>query len=121
MVKTKSIFDPAEKSDGLRVLITRFIPGYPNLVFHRHYPELAPSYELLASYKGWGIRDPISWKEYTSRFMREMESHESDVVFCRLANLSAIGRIFTLLCFEREGNPHCHRHIVKCLIEDRGG
>ena len=26
-------------------------------------------------------------------------------------------KTITLLCFEREDNPHCHRHLLKKLIE----
>jgi uncharacterized protein YeaO (DUF488 family) len=35
----------------------------------------------------------------------------------RLAEKSKHGTI-TLLCFEREDNPCCHRHLLKRLIEN---
>ena len=36
----------------------------------------------------------------------------------RLAQM-AVSSTITLLCFEAEGDPQCHRHLLKRLIEER--
>jgi len=61
VVKTKSIYEPAEEEDGIRVLITRFYPrGVKKSQFDSWVRELSPSKELLFSYK----EAKISWAAY---------------------------------------------------------
>ena len=51
-VKTKSIYEPAEAGDGVRVLITRYYPrGVKKDSFDRWVKALSPSRELLSSYR----------------------------------------------------------------------
>ena len=113
MVKTKSIKDPVEESDGTRILVTR----YP-IRFKKHKPpfimewarDVAPSKELLHDW----CNEKISWKQYTVRYHEEMLSQKEAIR--NLANKASHDTI-TLLCFEREDDPCCHRHLLKKLIE----
>ena len=113
MVKTKSIKDPVEESDGTRILVTR----YP-VRFKKHKPpfimewarDVAPSKELLHDWRN----EKISWKQYTVRYHEEMSSQKEAIRdFASRASRDTI----TLLCFEREDDPCCHRHLLKKLIE----
>ena len=116
MIKTKQIFQPVDKLDGTRILITQGPPGKLNRFhFDEHIEELAPSLSLLSAYKGWK-GEPITWEEYEERFLEEMKSSKSREWIEELAKRSLDGEVITLLCYEREQNPHCHRHIVKRLI-----
>jgi len=113
MVKTKSVYDEAQESDGERILVTRYWPRGISKTWLRHKEwmrDVAPSKELLEDWKG----GRISWDEYTVRYRREMLAHKTTIV--GLAEKSGVSTI-TLLCFEREGDPHCHRHLLKDLIE----
>lgn len=117
MILTKQIFVPKEDTDGTRILITRIPPDK----MKKHHideciPVLGPSEELLAAYKGWS-GNPISWDEYVIRFLDEMKTSECIKALAGLARRSAAGEVITLLCYEKESNPHCHRHIVKKLID----
>jgi uncharacterized protein YeaO (DUF488 family) len=52
MIKTKSIYDPKEENDGIRILITRYWPrGIKKGHFDKWYKELSPSRDLLKRYK----------------------------------------------------------------------
>ena len=52
MIRTKSIYDPKEESDGIRILITRYWPrGIKKEHFDKWYKELSPSRGLLKKYK----------------------------------------------------------------------
>ena len=84
--------------------------------FDLHIEELGPSLELLKDYKGWSGKGNITWEEYEKRFVEEMKSPKSKEAIDVLAERSLAGETFTLLCYEKESNPHCHRHIVKRLI-----
>jgi len=114
MVKTKSVYDAVENGDGDRILITRYWPRgmSRDRMSARWLQDLAPSRELLSDWK----TNRINWDEYADRFHAEMEEHED--LIAELATKSQAGTI-TLLCFEREGDPHCHRHLLARLIDDR--
>ena len=71
--------------------------------------ELAPSKELLQDWKN----NSVTWQEYELRYFKEMENKQEFIQ--ELADLAATETI-TLLCFEKEDNPHCHRHLLKQLI-----
>ena len=104
-------------SDGIRILITQEVSDQlKKFHFDLHIGELGPSQALLSDYKGWDGKDPISWDEYTKRFLKEMKSPGSKEAIDELARQSLDGEVFTLLCYEGEQNPHCHRHIIKKLI-----
>jgi uncharacterized protein YeaO (DUF488 family) len=112
MIHTKSVYDPAKESDGKRFLVTRYWPrgvskNKPKL--SKWIRELAPSKELLQDWKN----NSITWQEYEQRYFEEIEDKQE--LIKKLANLAASGTI-TLLCFEKEDNPHCHRHLLKQLI-----
>ncbi len=72
MVKTKRVYDPAEASDGDRILVTRYWPrgiSRERLSITEWLRNLAPSKELLRDWK----KQRISWEEYTVRYHEEMQ------------------------------------------------
>lgn len=111
MIKTKSIYDPVEEDDGMRILITRYYPrGVKKEKFDIWIRTLAPSKELLKGYK-CGI---FSWEVFEEDFIDEMrKSIESSKELSRITEASKTKNI-TLLCYERD--EHCHRYLVKDLI-----
>ena len=113
MVNTKCLYDPPEQSGGDRILVTRYWPrgiSRNHLAITDWMQNLAPSKELLQDWK----KQRITWQEYTLRYHEEMRDHETAIK--ELADRAKRGTI-TLLCFEREDDPCCHRHLLKELIE----
>ena len=114
MIKTKSISDPAEETDGTRILVSRYWPrgtSQMDLAVSSWMRDLAPSDEL---HQDW--RDgKITRQEYSRRYREEMSSREEEIQ--NLADKSRDATI-TLLCHAPEHNPHCHRHLLRHLIED---
>lgn len=113
-VMTKSIFEPVERDDGYRVLITRF---YPRGVQRSHFDEwvsiLSPRPELLFGYK----EGKIGWDSFKDSFVSQLRNDIGSLdAILALYDLSR-KRDITLLCFERSGSP-CHRHIVRDVIEN---
>ena len=115
MIKTGSIYGPKNSNDGHRILITRYYPrGVKKTHFTRWMRELAPSKELLRSYKD----DKISWEQFKDIFSNQMNSSpESIKTIDSLATL-AVKENITLLCYERDSNP-CHRYLVQDMVRDR--
>jgi uncharacterized protein YeaO (DUF488 family) len=113
MIRTKSVYDPPEQSDGDRILVTRYWPrgiSRDRLTITDWRQNLAPSKELLQDWK----KHKITWQEYTLRYHEEMRDQQAAIK--ELADRAKRGTI-TLLCFERENDPHCHRHLLKELVE----
>jgi uncharacterized protein YeaO (DUF488 family) len=113
-VSTKSIFEPAEAEDGLRVLITRYYPrGTKKEHFDYWIQALAPSRDLLFQYK----EGKLAWSDFKANFLSEIRDNNDSLD--AIHALNDYGRLdkVTLLCYERAGNP-CHRHLVRDVIAD---
>ncbi|MGI0047030.1 MAG: DUF488 domain-containing protein [Nitrosotalea sp.] len=114
MISTKSIYQPKEQNDGIRILITRF---YPRGVKKDHFDvwirELAPSPELLQSYK----QGQRNWDEFKMSFLSELRDNIDSLEVIHALNQQNVVKNITLLCYERDGTP-CHRHMVKNIIEE---
>jgi uncharacterized protein YeaO (DUF488 family) len=79
-------------------------------------PQLGPSKELLAAYKGKGGRPPIPWSAYRSTYLTEMR-HEKQRIG-ELADKVAGGETVTLLCASTcVDERRCHRSLLRGLIE----
>jgi uncharacterized protein (DUF488 family) len=76
-----------------------------------HEPLLAPTQELLASYK----KEKGDWRDYESRFMKLMSDRKIESRF----EVKAFDRA-CLLCSEATPH-HCHRRLVCEYLDDRWG
>jgi uncharacterized protein YeaO (DUF488 family) len=121
MIKTKRWCDPVGPDDGFRLLICRYRPrALPktdeNWTLWR--PNLGPSRELHAAFYGKRGQGPLSWDEYRTRYLEEMEEQAEEIAL--LAELAAEGKTITLLCSSAcEDAERCHRALLKALIEER--
>jgi len=115
-VKTKSVYDPVEASDGKRILVMRYWPrGMKRtdvLGLHGVWiKDLAPSAELLQAYRN----NKMSWRIFELKYRREMGEFPARAYIEGLAH-GAFGDAVTLLCWER--TARCHRFILKNLVEE---
>jgi len=120
MIKTKRWNDPAESDDGHRLLICRYRPrALPKAkeTWDAWDSQLGPSRELHAAW--YGKRGPpISFEEYVRRYLAEMAVQTQRIE--ALAQRVAAGETITLLCSSACTDVnHCHRSLLKRLIEDR--
>ncbi len=119
-LKTKRWNDPAERSDGLRLLICRYRPrALPkeDETWDAWCQQLAPSKELHADYYG-KHGPPITLEEYTRRFLQEMEAQQE--FLDEIAAMVAEGKTVTLLCSSAcVDAAKCHRTLLRRLIEAR--
>ena len=119
-LKTKRWCDPKKKRDGFRLLICRYRPrALPKKdeTWDAWYKELGPSKELHAAFYGKN-GPPIGWEEYRRRYLEEMTAQGE--LIDELAKLIAEGKTITLLCSSAcESAAHCHRTLLKGLVEER--
>ena len=127
MLKTKSVetlIDP--KEDGLRILATRFRGRrMSSALYDVWMPSLGPSEKLLGSVQS----GQITWAQVSKEFVAELfmdgpidarsrtiKNHGQKFTLRLLKQLAASHHV-TLMCHCAEEEPHCHRHLLKKLIE----
>ena len=119
-IKTKRWNDPAEPDDGHRLLICRYRPrALPKKdeTWDTWDKNLGPSRELHADFYG-KHGPPIGLEEYVQRYLKEMEGQGDRIQ--ALADRVAAGETITLLCSSACTDPrHCHRTLLRKLIEER--
>lgn len=120
-IKTRRWNDPAQDDDGLRLLICRYRPRgvrKQDETWDQWDKNLGPSKDLHAAYYGKHGLEPITWEQYRSRYMKEMEQQQERIQ--ALADRVAKGETITLLCSSAcEDETHCHRSLLRKLIKAR--
>ena len=113
-LKTKSIYDRKEDSDGKRVLVTRYYPrGVKRTHFDLWLRSASPEIALLKEYRS----DNINWEEFSKRFKIQLRTNpESKKAVSDIIDMMRNEENLTLLCYEREGE-NCHRFLLKVFIE----
>jgi uncharacterized protein YeaO (DUF488 family) len=128
MFKTKSVHSPIEPGDGLRILAARGRGrGLAKDRFDVWMANLGPSEVLRDAILG----GKISWAEYSRRYAKEMlepggvderneriKNHGQKFTLRLLQHLAEKQPI-TLLCHCAEDERHCHRHLLKALLEKK--
>jgi len=119
-IRTRRWCDRNQKGDGLRLLICRYRPRgvrKEDETWDAWAPDLGPSRQLHADFYG-KHGPPITWEQYRTRYFQEMETQAENIA--ELADLMREGKTITLLCSSAcEDESHCHRTLLKGLIEAR--
>lgn len=109
MIKTKSIYDKKEDSDGTRILITRYYPrGIKKEKFGRGYRELSPLKSLLKNFKD----RMISQNVFFQFFCIDLRNDEKKLQLCKHLAIESENKTITLLCYEKE-EIFCHRYLCQ--------
>jgi uncharacterized protein YeaO (DUF488 family) len=126
-ITTKSLAEPIDHArDGLRILASRF-RGHrvAKAQYDVWMASLGPSDPLLAKFR----EGAFTWAQFRSQYRREMlqgfgyEEPNHTLRNCgqkftiRLLKRVAETQSVTLLCHCGEEVEHCHRHVLKELIE----
>ena len=129
MIKTKSVSSAIEpRKDGLRILVARFRGrGVPASRYHVWMANLGPSEKLLREFQS----GKIGWSEFSRRYLEELR--ESGTIDRRNATIKNHGQKFTLrllqtlgrrttvtlLCHCAEDAAHCHRHLLRRVLQGK--
>ena len=127
MFKTKSVHTEIEpQKDGLRILATRGRGrGLPKDRFDVWMANLGPSEQLRNEF----LTGKISWPQFSLRYGRELREdgtadrrntkikNHGQKFTLRLLQHLARSQTVTLLCHCAEDEKHCHRHLLRALLE----
>ena len=110
-LKSKSIYDPVEKSDGIRILVMTLWPrGFKKGSFDHWEKSLGTPIELIRKYKA----GKIEWPELKKEYKKAMTGQKA--LLAEIAKL-AKRKTVTLLGACREETT-CHRSILKEMIKN---
>lgn len=127
MFKTKSVHTRVEpQKDGLRILATRGRGrGLARDRFDIWMANLGPSEDLREEF----LAEKITWTEFSRRYGKELREggtidlrnkvikNHGQKFTLRLLQHLAQNQTVTLLCHCAEDEPHCHRHLLRALLE----
>lgn len=125
MLKTKSVHSPIEKSDGLRILVTRLRGrGLPAKRYDVWMANLGPSERLLRKM----LDGAIAWKAFEKAYAGEIarsadidarnrliRNHGQKFTLRLIRRLADTGDV-TLMCHCAEDTLQCHRHLLRRLV-----
>ncbi len=110
-VRTKSVYQPADPSDGRRVLVTQYWPrGVRRAAVDEYVRTLAPSRQLLQAYKA----GQLQWQSFQQQYLEQMRAPEARAEIQRLARQASTQAV-TLMCACKD-ERHCHRPLLQGLI-----
>jgi uncharacterized protein YeaO (DUF488 family) len=92
VIAAKRAYEPAESSDGYRVLIDRLWPRGVSKAKARldaWEKDISPSREL----REWYGHDPAKWPEFRKRYTKELRATKAKVVLADLARRARRGRV----------------------------
>jgi uncharacterized protein YeaO (DUF488 family) len=112
-LKLKRVYEKPGASDGVRILVDRLWPrgvSKSNAKVDQWLKELAPSHEL----RKWFGHRPDRWKEFRTRYRRELASPERREMMAQLRQLASRKRV-TLL-FAAKDPEHCNATVLADLL-----
>jgi uncharacterized protein YeaO (DUF488 family) len=127
MLRTKSVHSPIDvERDGLRILATRLRGrGLPSDRYDVWMASLGPSETLLRKIQSAEITWAAFSREYTGELFLDgpidarsttIKNHGQKFTLRLIKELAARGPV-TLMCHCPEDERHCHRHLLKNIIE----
>jgi uncharacterized protein YeaO (DUF488 family) len=94
MLYLKRVYEPAEPSDGSRILVDRLWPRgltRRKAAVNMWMKEIAPTTEL----RRWFRHDPAKWKEFARRYRQELRAHRTLVdQIARLASRRRVTLVY---------------------------
>ncbi|WP_035615298.1 DUF488 family protein [Haloferula sp. BvORR071] len=125
-IRTKCVTETMDrKHDGLRILVTRYIPrGVRGTRYQVWMPNLAPSEALLKSLQG----GKIPWSQFAKSYQAELfeggtidkrnpriKNHGQKFTLRLLKELAAKQPV-TLMCSCEPDEERCHRHLLRKVL-----
>ena len=111
MVKAKRVYEPSDRSDGLRVLVMRLWPrGIRKSAVDLWLKDLGADVDNIRAWKA----GRLGWPEMRSRYLAGLRQPPAAAALGRLRSLAA-RRTLTVLC-ACEDEARCHRGILKSIL-----
>ena len=115
-IRTKRVYEPADRLDGTRVLIMRLWPrGIRKDRIDVWLKELGPVTPLLRAYRD----GTFTWAQYRPQYLAGLERPEAQEAVAEVRALARKGRV-TLLCGCAD-ETRCHRSLLAAYFAAPSG
>jgi len=117
MIQLKRAYEPAEPSDGKRVLVDRVWPrgvSKEELRADRWDKDLGPSTAL----RKWFGHDPARWEEFQRRYREELRAPDKQTMIEQLAREAREGTL--TLVYGARDTEHNQAVVLRSVIESSG-
>ena len=111
--KIKRIYEPADKTDGRRILVDRLWPRgvkKENAMLSAWLKDIAPSVKL----RQWFDHDPAKWNEFQLRYSLELKQNAAVM---DLLHSSDKDEVVTLL-YAAHDTQHTHALVLQLFLEE---
>jgi uncharacterized protein YeaO (DUF488 family) len=116
-VSIKRVYEPAERGDGVRVLVDRLWPRgltKEKAAIDEWLRDLAPSNEL----RRWYHARPAEWETFRKKYLKELTQPEPQEALRRLYDLAHEKTLLTLL-FASKNESLNNAVVLKELLEGK--
>jgi uncharacterized protein YeaO (DUF488 family) len=116
-VAIKRVYQPASRSDGVRVLVDRLWPrglAKVGAAIDEWLRDLAPSDEL----RRWYHARPDHWANFRRKYLQELSEPEAEKALRQLYHLAHQRKRLTLL-FASKNETHNNAAVLKELLDGR--
>jgi uncharacterized protein YeaO (DUF488 family) len=121
MIQAKRVYEPPEKSDGIRFLVDHLWPrGLKKeaLQVERWMTLVSPSDELRA----WFGHEPVKWKEFQRRYFAELDQQpETWAPLLEIAREKDITLVFSARDIEHNNAVALKSYLEKQLVRKTRG
>lgn len=114
-VALKRVYEPAKRSDGVRVLVDRLWPRgltKERAAVHEWLRDLAPSNEL----RKWFHAQPDQWLSFRKKYLKELSQPQAETELRQLYLLAHKKKRLTLL-FASKNDERNNATVLKDLLE----
>jgi len=114
-VEIKRVYEPASRTDGMRLLVDRLWPRgleKASAAIDEWLRDLAPSDEL----RHWFHARPDHWQNFRKKYLKELSQPEAEDSLLRLYQLSRKRKRLTLL-FASKNETHNNAVVLKELLD----
>ena len=111
-VRVKRVYEPANRDDGLRVLVDRLWPrglSKADAKIDLWAKELAPSHEL----RRWFHSDEGGWTEFKKRYRKELSGRRAEAEKLR----DEIGSRKATFLYASRAEAHNHAQLLEAFLE----
>jgi uncharacterized protein YeaO (DUF488 family) len=114
-VEIKRVYEPASRTDGMRLLVDRLWPrslAKASAAIDEWLRDIAPSDEL----RHWFHARPDHWQNFRKKYLKELSQPEAEDSLLRLYQLSRKRKRLTLL-FASKNETHNNAVVLKELLD----
>lgn len=108
---------PARKARDKETVILVANRKFGWVDYDEHFIELAPRLPTIDEWKNSKMTSD-DWEKFSRKYTAEMKSAKSQKAIRNLWERSKNGEMIKLLCYENNGNPYCHRYMLKLFIDE---